>query len=65
MESSTWLPIQTQAEVAWDMLQGIPEKALDLLRRAPHISGDLVKTESDVHRPSFKDSVVWVNTLGS
>ena len=39
------------------MLNALPERALNLTRSSGFMGADLVKVESDVHRPSFKDMV--------
>ena len=46
-----------EATVALDMLHNLPDRALSLIRSSGFMGADLVKTEDDVTRPSFKDGL--------
>ncbi|CAL1159180.1 unnamed protein product [Cladocopium goreaui] len=57
---------QLVATVALDMLNSIPNRALSLIRSSGFMGADLVKTEDDVTRPSFKEiagNYVWLKPL--
>ena len=43
--------------MALDVLNNIPNRALSLIRSSGFMGADLVKTEDDVTRPSFKDGL--------
>lgn len=48
------LPIP-EANVALELLNSMPQRAFNLIRSSGFNGCDLVRLESDVHRPSFKD----------
>ena len=52
--SSCSMP-QPKASVATEMLESLPERALNLIRSSGFQGADLIKLESDIHRPSFRD----------
>ena len=51
--------LASQAELAWDMLCGIPKRALNIIRGGNFGGADLIKLDSEISRPSFRDS--WLD----
>lgn len=58
-------PPGAEATVALDMLNSIPNRALNLIRSSGFMGADLVKTEDDVTRPSFKDGFLGPKKMGN
>ena len=50
--ATSFLP---EAKVALDLLRGLPQRALNLIRSSGFNGADLVRLENDVSRPSFRD----------
>jgi hypothetical protein len=48
-------PLTTKARVARDMLDCIPVRAANMIRAGTYAGGALLKVDSDVSRPSFRD----------
>ena len=42
--------------VAKDILAGMPSRALNLIQSSAFMGADLVRLESDIHRPSFRET---------
>ena len=47
-----------EARVANNLVQLLPQKALDIIRGGNFAGGDLVLLKSEVHRPSFPGGVL-------
>ena len=46
-----------EAHVAAEIVAALPERALNLIRSSSFKGADLVKLESEIARPSFRDRV--------
>ena len=44
-----------KADVAHDMLEALPTRAVNIIRGGGWRGGDLVKIDSEITRPSFRD----------
>ena len=45
-----------EADLALDLLHGIPKRALNIIKGGNFGGADLVKLDSEINRPSFRDS---------
>ena len=45
----------SEADLASDLLHGIPKRALNIIKGGNFGGADLVKLESEISRPSFRD----------
>ena len=52
-----------KARVANNMVAGMPERALELIRGGQFQGGDLVVLKSEIHRPSWQDSIMLKGTM--
>ena len=48
-------PLMSKARVAKDMYDSIPARAANMIKSGTFAGGALIKVESDVSRPSFRD----------
>ena len=44
----------SKASIANDILANMPKRALNVIQSSAFMGADLVKVESDIHRPSFR-----------